>query len=230
MNYIYLTSLNSSRTSSDLRMLFPKTASLKYNVVTPFKCVVCIRSVLTLLRISKWHWWERAILSTLAEIAQLWSCLIFRVMANTSAKHDKVSHVFLLLSPCLWLEELQGLPNTHCGKNILTYLGIPYACTVAHAPVQYEKKTATKWAAGKGGSCVFEWYSAAELSLKCFTFTQITVHCFFAQKHLCNSPSWKEIKTSLSRNSWTFLKLSTISRGSGSSLSVQYMAVSSASN
>lgn len=56
------------------------------------------------------------------------------------------------------------------------------------------------------------------------------LHCFFAQKHSSNSPSRKEIKTSLSWNSWTFLKLSTISRGSGSSLSVQYMAVSSASN
>lgn len=45
-----------------------------------------------------------------------------------------------------------------------------------------------------------------------------------------NLPLRKEIKTSLSWNSWMFRKLSTISRGSGSSLSVQYMAVSSASN
>lgn len=131
MNNIYLPSLNSSRTFFD-SVQFPQNSVPE--VRTSFKCVVCIRSSLILLRTSKCHWWDKAISSTYTGWnSSAVELFVFRVTANTSAKHDKAHHVLLNLSPCLWSEGLQGLPDTHCGKKFLPTLGIPYSCRAAHA-------------------------------------------------------------------------------------------------
>lgn len=58
-------------------------------------------------------------LKQLSEVQSHWTknCLVFGVTADISAKHDKAKHVFSLLSPHLWPEGLQGLPDTIVEKN-----------------------------------------------------------------------------------------------------------------
>lgn len=134
---------------------FPKTVSLKGKVVTPFKCVVCISSSLTLLRTSKCHWWDKAILSTYTgwnssavELFSIWSDSKYFCQA-WRGQLCLPSFISLPL-----IRRVAGLAWHPLWKRILIYPGNTLFLCNCPCTNAIRKEKATKWTAGKGDCCV----------------------------------------------------------------------------